>query len=110
MLGWVIKRNKIKGNRLKSQIFRKNLNFVHGTSSEEEKEIRFSRQTNEEFSAQIKKQQQAKDVSKKTCFKCQQIGHVGHKCPNLKSVDVDKKKRQSEAVKQKITKFESKRT
>ncbi|MFS7978295.1 putative transcription factor interactor and regulator CCHC(Zn) family [Helianthus anomalus] len=41
-----------------------------------------------------RKQQQAKDVSKKTCFKCQQVGHIDHKCPqNMKPVDVDKIKR-----------------
>ncbi|MFS7954556.1 putative transcription factor interactor and regulator CCHC(Zn) family [Helianthus anomalus] len=87
------------------------MNFVHGTSLEEEKQIQFSRQTNEEFYAQKKQQQQAKDVSKKTCFKCQYIGHVGRKCPqNLKSVDVEKKKQKSEAVKQKSHKFELKQT
>ncbi|MFS8002646.1 putative transcription factor interactor and regulator CCHC(Zn) family [Helianthus anomalus] len=87
------------------------MNFVHGTCSEAEKEIQFSRQTNEEFYAQNKQQQQAKDVSKKTCFKCDQVGHVGRKCPqNLKPVDVEQKKQQSVAVKLKSTKFESKQT
>ncbi|MFS7936694.1 putative transcription factor interactor and regulator CCHC(Zn) family [Helianthus anomalus] len=80
------------------------MNFVHGKNSEEEKEIQFSRHTNEEFHAQKKQQQQAKDVSKKTCFKCDQIGHVGRKCPDLKPVDVEKKK--VEVVNQKSTKFE----
>ncbi|MFS7929849.1 putative transcription factor interactor and regulator CCHC(Zn) family [Helianthus anomalus] len=82
------------------------MNFVQGTCSEEEKEIRFSRQTNEEFYAQKKQQQQAKDVSKKTCFKCQQIGHVGRKCPNLKPVNVEKKK--VDVVRQKSPKLELK--
>ncbi|MFS8021613.1 putative transcription factor interactor and regulator CCHC(Zn) family [Helianthus anomalus] len=57
---------------------------------------------------QKKQQRQAKDVSKKTCFKCEQIGHVGRKCPNLKLVDVEKKK--SEVVNHKSTKFVSKQT
>ncbi|MFS7935129.1 putative transcription factor interactor and regulator CCHC(Zn) family [Helianthus anomalus] len=85
------------------------MNFVHGTSSEEEKELQFRRQSNEEFYAQKKQQQQhAKDVSKKTCFKCDQIGHVSRKCPNLKPGGVEKKR--SEVVNQKSTKFESKQT
>ncbi|MFS7934510.1 putative transcription factor interactor and regulator CCHC(Zn) family [Helianthus anomalus] len=49
-----------------------------------------------------------KDVSHRTCFKFDQVGHIGRKCPNLKPVDVDKKK--SDAVNQKSTKFESKQT
>ncbi|MFS7919337.1 hypothetical protein Hanom_Chr03g00211561 [Helianthus anomalus] len=85
------------------------MNFVHGTSSEEEKELQFSRHTNEEFYAQKKQQQHAKDVSKKTCFKCDLIGYVGHTCPNLKIVDVEKKKK-VEVEKQKSNKFESKQT
>ncbi|MFS8006474.1 hypothetical protein Hanom_Chr14g01249561 [Helianthus anomalus] len=74
------------------------MKFVYGTSSEVEKELQFSRQTNEEFYAQKKKQQHAKDVSKKTCFKCQQIGPVG----------AEKEKKQFEVAKQKSPKFEPK--
>ncbi|MFS7953697.1 putative transcription factor interactor and regulator CCHC(Zn) family [Helianthus anomalus] len=85
------------------------MNFIHGTSSEEEKELQFRRQPNEEFYAQ-KKQQHVKDVSKKTCFKCDQAGHVRRKCPNLKPVDVEQKRQQTVAVKQKSTKFESQQT
>ncbi|MFS7917253.1 putative transcription factor interactor and regulator CCHC(Zn) family [Helianthus anomalus] len=100
--------NKKKENQKKRSEktkFKKNMNFVHRTSSEEEKEIRFSRQNNDEFYNRNKKQQQAKDVSKKTCFICQQIGHVGRKCPNLKHVDVEKNTKKSEIE---VTKFESK--
>ncbi|MFS7920502.1 putative Zinc finger, CCHC-type superfamily [Helianthus anomalus] len=58
------------------------MNFVHGTSSEKEKELQFGRQTNEEFYARKKRQlQHANDVSKKTCFKCQKVGYIGRKCP-----------------------------
>ncbi|KAJ0800205.1 putative transcription factor interactor and regulator CCHC(Zn) family [Helianthus annuus] len=99
-LGYKKKQNQRKW--AKKTNFQKKTNFFHVTSSEEEKEIRFSRQTNEEFYAQKKQQQQqqAKDVSKKTCFKCKQVGHVGRKCPqNRKPVDVEQKKQQSEAVK-----------
>ncbi|MFS8033879.1 putative transcription factor interactor and regulator CCHC(Zn) family [Helianthus anomalus] len=68
------------------------MNFVHGTSSEKEKELQFNRQTNEEFYARKKQQHKAKGVSKKTCFKCKQVGHIGRKCPqNLKLVYVEKK-------------------
>ncbi|KAJ0450732.1 hypothetical protein HanHA300_Chr15g0559561 [Helianthus annuus] len=62
VLGYKKKQNQKK--RAEKINFQKMTNFVHETSSEEEKEIRFSRQTNEEFFAQKKKQQQAKDVSK----------------------------------------------
>ncbi|MFS7962262.1 putative transcription factor interactor and regulator CCHC(Zn) family [Helianthus anomalus] len=83
------------------------MNFVHGTSSEKEKELQFSRQTNEEFYARKKQQQHAKNVSKKTCFKCQQVGHTSRKCPqNLKYVYVEKKK--TEVDKTKTPKFEPK--
>ncbi|MFS8007040.1 hypothetical protein Hanom_Chr14g01256281 [Helianthus anomalus] len=64
-LGYKRKQNQRK--QAEKTNFQKKTNFVHGTSSEEEKELQFSRQTNEEFYAQ-KKQQQAKDDSKKTCF------------------------------------------
>ncbi|MFS7947730.1 putative transcription factor interactor and regulator CCHC(Zn) family [Helianthus anomalus] len=67
------------------------MNFVHGTSSEEEKKLQFRRQSNEEFYTQKKQQQQPKDVLKRTWFKCDQTGHLGRKCPNSKSVDVEKK-------------------
>ncbi|MFS8035175.1 putative transcription factor interactor and regulator CCHC(Zn) family [Helianthus anomalus] len=98
-MGWVIRRNKIKIKGLKKQNYQKKMNFVHGKSSEEDKELKFRRQSNEEFYAQKKQQQQAKDVSKRTCFKCNKIGLVGRKCPNSKLVDVGKQK--SEDVKKK---------
>ncbi|MFS7919801.1 putative transcription factor interactor and regulator CCHC(Zn) family [Helianthus anomalus] len=83
------------------------MNFVKGTSSENEKKLQFSRHTNEEFYARKKQEQQAKDVSEKTCFKCQQVGHIGRICPqNQKPVYVEKKKKEVE--KQKTPKFEPK--
>ncbi|MFS7911808.1 hypothetical protein Hanom_Chr02g00122421 [Helianthus anomalus] len=106
-LGYKKRHSQKKRSKKSNLPKKKEMNFVHKTSYEEEKEIRFSRQTNEEFYAQ-KKQQQDKDVSKKTCFKYQQIRHVGRKFPNLKHVNVEKEK--VEAVKQKSTKFESKQT
>ncbi|MFS7997753.1 putative transcription factor interactor and regulator CCHC(Zn) family [Helianthus anomalus] len=94
------------------------MNIVHGTSSEEEKELQFRRQSNEDFYAQKRnQQQQVKDVSKRTCFKCDQTGHLAHKCPNLKPDDVETKKKsvyvqkqKSEVVTRKSTKFDSKQT
>ncbi|MFS7934788.1 hypothetical protein Hanom_Chr05g00395791 [Helianthus anomalus] len=57
------KKNNNQTKRFEKTNFQKKMNFVHETSSKKEKELRFSRQTNEKFYAQ-KKQQQAKDVSK----------------------------------------------
>ncbi|MFS7967816.1 putative transcription factor interactor and regulator CCHC(Zn) family [Helianthus anomalus] len=104
-LGYKKKQNQNK--RFEKIKLQKKMNFVHVTSSEEEKELRFNRQTNEEFYAQ-KKKQQAKDVLKKTCFKCQKVGHIGRKCPNMKPVNVEKEKKKSETVKHKSPKFEPK--
>ncbi|KAJ0864168.1 putative transcription factor interactor and regulator CCHC(Zn) family [Helianthus annuus] len=98
--------------------YQEKMKFVHGTSSEEEKELHFRRQSNEEFLAQKKRQQpQVKDVSKRICFKCDKKGHLARKCPNLKTVGVETKKKfvygqklKSEVVTQKSTKFDSKQT
>ncbi|MFS7945145.1 putative transcription factor interactor and regulator CCHC(Zn) family [Helianthus anomalus] len=51
----------------------------------------------------------------RTCFKCDQKGHLAPKCPNLKPVDVDKEKidavkQKSEYVRQRSTRFDSKQT
>ncbi|MFS7963446.1 hypothetical protein Hanom_Chr08g00738181 [Helianthus anomalus] len=54
-LGYEKKQNQRK--RAEKSNFQKKTKFVHGTSSEEEKETQFSRQTNEEFYAQKRKQQ-----------------------------------------------------
>ncbi|MFS7937063.1 putative transcription factor interactor and regulator CCHC(Zn) family [Helianthus anomalus] len=102
-LGYKKKQNQ---EHFEKQNYQKKTNFVHGTSFEEEKELQYRRQSNEEFYAQKKQQQQVKDVSKKTCFNCDQ--HLSRKCPNLKPVGVEKKK--SDVVNQKSTKFESKQT
>ncbi|KAJ0851059.1 putative transcription factor interactor and regulator CCHC(Zn) family [Helianthus annuus] len=113
-LGYKKKQN---WNKNKTPNFQAKMNFVHGTSSEEEKELKFRQQSNEEFQAQKKQQQQVKDVSKRTCFKCDQTGHLARKCPNLKPVGVETKKKsvyvqkqKYEVVNQKSTKFESKQT
>ncbi|MFS7962563.1 putative transcription factor interactor and regulator CCHC(Zn) family [Helianthus anomalus] len=79
--------------RFQKFVYVEKMSVVHETSSEKEKESHFSRQTNEELFAK-KKQQQAKDVSNKMCFKCNQVGHIGRKCPqNSKPVYVKKKEK-----------------
>ncbi|MFS8001762.1 putative transcription factor interactor and regulator CCHC(Zn) family [Helianthus anomalus] len=89
-LGYKKKQNQ---KRFEKPNYQRKTNFVHGTSSEEEKELQFSRQTNENFYTQKKKQQQqVKYVSKRTCFKCGQIGYLSRKCPNHKPGVVEKQK------------------
>ncbi|MFS7977974.1 putative transcription factor interactor and regulator CCHC(Zn) family [Helianthus anomalus] len=114
-LGYKKKQN---WNKNETPNFQAKMNFFQGTSSEEEKELKFRQQSNEEFHAQKKQQQQqVKDVSNRTCFKCDQIGHLARKCPNLKLVGVEMKKKsvyvqkqKFDVVNQKSTKFESKQT
>ncbi|KAJ0508376.1 putative transcription factor interactor and regulator CCHC(Zn) family [Helianthus annuus] len=110
---------KKKQNWKKNEVpsYQTKMSFVQEKSLAEEKELKIGRQSNDEFLAQKKKQQpQVKDVSKRTCFKCDQIGHLACKCPNLKPVDIDKKKfdnvekQKSENVKQRSTRFDSKQT
>ncbi|KAJ0456093.1 putative transcription factor interactor and regulator CCHC(Zn) family [Helianthus annuus] len=104
-LGYKKKHNR---NRTERSNFQTKMNFVQGKSLKEEEKLKIGQQSNDEFDAMKKKQQQAKDVSKKVCFKCDQIGHVARKCPNPKLVDVENQK--SENVKSRSTRFESKQT
>ncbi|KAJ0734585.1 putative transcription factor interactor and regulator CCHC(Zn) family [Helianthus annuus] len=105
VLGYKKKQNRKQNEK---QDLQQKLNFVQGKSLKEEEKLKFGQQSNEEFEAMKKKQQQAKDVSKKVCFKCDQIGNVARKCPNPKPVDVEKQK--SEDVKPRSTRFDSKQT
>ncbi|KAJ0484297.1 putative transcription factor interactor and regulator CCHC(Zn) family [Helianthus annuus] len=95
--------------------YQEKMSFVQGDSLAKEKELKM-RQSNAEFEAQKGKQQpQVKDVSMRTCFKCDQKGHLARKCPNLKPVDVDQmkidaEKQKSENVRQRLTRFDSKQT
>ena len=95
--------------------YQEKMSFVQGDSLAKEKELKM-RQSNAEFEAQKRKQQpQVKDVSMRTCFKCDKKGHLARKCPNLKPVDVDNKKidsekQKSEYVRQRSTRFDSKQT
>ncbi|MFS7901295.1 hypothetical protein Hanom_Chr00s190110g01834561 [Helianthus anomalus] len=105
VLGYKKKQNQKK--RFENPNYQKKTNFVHETSSEEEKELQFRRQSNEELYAQKRKQQQVKYVSKRTSFKCDEIEQLSRKCPILKPVDVGKEKK---VKTRKSNKFESKQT
>ncbi|KAJ0540355.1 putative transcription factor interactor and regulator CCHC(Zn) family [Helianthus annuus] len=102
-------------NKNETQNYQVKMSFVQGNSLAEEKELKM-RQSNAEFEAQKKKQQpQVKDVSMRTCFKCDQKGHLARKCSSLKPVDVDNKKidsekQKSEYVRQRSTRFDSTQT
>ncbi|KAM0071966.1 putative transcription factor interactor and regulator CCHC(Zn) family [Helianthus debilis subsp. tardiflorus] len=66
------KKQKWKKNEVPN--YQTKMSFVQGKSLAEEKELKFGRQSNEEFLARKKRQQpQVKDVSKRTCFKCDQL-------------------------------------
>ncbi|KAJ0539913.1 putative transcription factor interactor and regulator CCHC(Zn) family [Helianthus annuus] len=112
-LGYKKRQNRNKNETLNYQA---KMSFVQGNSLAEEKELKIRRQSNAEFEAQKRKQQpQVKDVSMRTCFKCDKKGHLARKCPNLKPVDVDHKKidsekQKSEYVRQRSTRFDSKQT
>ncbi|KAJ0880822.1 putative transcription factor interactor and regulator CCHC(Zn) family [Helianthus annuus] len=69
-------KKKQSWNKNEKPNYQAKMNFVHRTSSEEEKKLQFRRQSNEDFYAQKKQQQQVKYVSKRTCFKCDQTGHL----------------------------------
>ncbi|KAJ0836751.1 putative transcription factor interactor and regulator CCHC(Zn) family [Helianthus annuus] len=104
-LGYKKKHNQ---NRTERSNFQTKMNFVQGKSFTEEEKLKLGTQSNAEFEAMIKKQQQSKDVSKKVCFKCDEIGHVARKCPNPKSVDGEPQK--SESVKPRSIRFDSRQT
>ncbi|MFS7907079.1 putative transcription factor interactor and regulator CCHC(Zn) family [Helianthus anomalus] len=104
-LGYKKKQNR---NRTEMPNFQTKMSFVQGKSFTEEEKLKIGQQSNAEFEAMKKKQHQAKDVSKKVCFKCDQIGHVARTCPNPKPVDVEKQK--SESVKPRSTRFDSRQT
>ncbi|KAJ0446513.1 putative transcription factor interactor and regulator CCHC(Zn) family [Helianthus annuus] len=101
-------RKKHNRNRTERSNFQTKMNFVQGKSFTEEEKLKLGTQSNAEFEAMKKKQQQPKDVSKKVCFKCDQIGHVARKCQIPKSVDVQKQKSGNE--KPRSTRFDSRQT
>ncbi|KAM0008455.1 putative transcription factor interactor and regulator CCHC(Zn) family [Helianthus debilis subsp. tardiflorus] len=54
-----------------------------GGSSEDEQKKPFWKQSNQEFLAEVKKNVRkfASRVDRRTCFKCQEVGHIAWNCP-----------------------------
>ncbi|KAJ0548214.1 putative transcription factor interactor and regulator CCHC(Zn) family [Helianthus annuus] len=52
-----------------------------GPSAEEEKKSSFWRQTNQEFLAEKKKNEALQRKDTRTCFRCNEIGHIAWNCP-----------------------------
>ncbi|KAJ0714031.1 putative transcription factor interactor and regulator CCHC(Zn) family [Helianthus annuus] len=94
-------------NRTERSNVQTKMNFDQGKSFTEE-EIKIGTQSNTELEVMKKKRQQPKDVSKKVCFKCDQVGHVARKCQISKSVDDQKQKSGNE--KPRSTRFDSRQT
>ncbi|MFS7977888.1 putative transcription factor interactor and regulator CCHC(Zn) family [Helianthus anomalus] len=103
----VIKRKQNQKKRFEKTKFQKKMYFVHGTSSGEEKNFDLVDRLMKNSMLERNNNNRPKIFEEK-CIKCQQVGHVGHKCPNLKPVDVEKDKKKYEVVKQKSPKFEPK--
>ncbi|KAJ0533739.1 hypothetical protein HanIR_Chr09g0411861 [Helianthus annuus] len=78
-------KKKQNQKRFEKPNYQKKMNFVHGTSFAEEKELKFRWQSNEEFFAQKKQQQQVKDVSKRTFLNVIKVDilHVSVQIQNL---------------------------
>ncbi|KAJ0763877.1 putative transcription factor interactor and regulator CCHC(Zn) family [Helianthus annuus] len=88
------------------KIYKPKTKFVSGGSSEDEQKKPFWKQSNQEFLAEVKKNVKrfAEKVDRRTCFKCQEVGHIAWNCSktnytkqgvssnsNLKKTYVDKK-------------------
>ncbi|KAM0070479.1 putative transcription factor interactor and regulator CCHC(Zn) family [Helianthus debilis subsp. tardiflorus] len=64
----------------KNEKISKNTKFVSRPSAEEEKKSSFWRQSNQEFLAEKKKNEvQRKET--RTCFRCNEVGHIAWNCP-----------------------------
>ncbi|KAJ0752872.1 putative transcription factor interactor and regulator CCHC(Zn) family [Helianthus annuus] len=72
-----------------------------GTSAEDEKKSSFWRQSNQEFLAEKKKNEAHQRKETRTCYRCQEVGHIAWNCPKatntkqgvsekLKEIVVDK--------------------
>ncbi|KAF5812922.1 putative transcription factor interactor and regulator CCHC(Zn) family [Helianthus annuus] len=84
----------------KNEKISKSTKFVSGPSAEEEKKTSFWRQSNQEFLA-TKKKNEVQRKETRTCFRCNEVGHIAWNCPKatktkqgvsekLKEVVVDK--------------------
>ncbi|KAJ0537965.1 putative transcription factor interactor and regulator CCHC(Zn) family [Helianthus annuus] len=93
-------------NYKNQKIYKPKTKFVSGGSSEDEQKKPFWKQSNQEFLAEVKKNVKrfAEKVDRRTCFKCQEVGHIAWNCSktnytkqgvssnsNLKKTYVDKK-------------------
>ncbi|KAJ0616280.1 putative transcription factor interactor and regulator CCHC(Zn) family [Helianthus annuus] len=85
----------------KNEKISKNTKFVSGTSAEDEKKSSFWRQSNQEFLAEKKKTEAHQRKETRTCYRCQEVGHIAWNCPKatntkqgvlekLKEIVVDK--------------------
>ncbi|KAF5818441.1 putative transcription factor interactor and regulator CCHC(Zn) family [Helianthus annuus] len=85
----------------KNEKITKNTTFVSGTSAEDEKKSSFWRQTNQEFLVEKKKNEVHQRKKTRTCYRCQEVGHIAWNCSKatntkqgvsekLKEVVVDK--------------------
>ncbi|KAF5799059.1 putative transcription factor interactor and regulator CCHC(Zn) family [Helianthus annuus] len=85
----------------KNEKIYKNTKFVSGTSAEDEKKSSFWRQSNWEFLAEKKKAEVYQRKETRTCYRCQEVGHIAWNCPKatntkqgvsekLKEIVVDK--------------------
>ncbi|KAF5759610.1 putative transcription factor interactor and regulator CCHC(Zn) family [Helianthus annuus] len=87
-----------------------NTKFVSGINSEEEKKCSFWKQSNQEFLAEKKKNGAYVKKETRTCFRCNEVGHIAWNCPKatnikqgvsgkLKEVVVDKTESSTEKFK-----------
>ncbi|KAF5803479.1 putative transcription factor interactor and regulator CCHC(Zn) family [Helianthus annuus] len=88
-------------NYKNEKISKTNTKFVSGTSSEEEAKSSFWKQSNQEFLAEKRKNGAYVKKETRTCFRCNEAGHIAWNCPKatntkqgvsgkLKQVVVDK--------------------
>ncbi|KAM0052030.1 putative transcription factor interactor and regulator CCHC(Zn) family [Helianthus debilis subsp. tardiflorus] len=101
-------------NHKNQKTYKPKTNFVSGGSSEDEQKKPFWKQSNQEFLAEVKKNVRkfASRIDRRTCFKCQEVGHIAWNCPktnyqkqgvsstsDLRKTCVDKKEQSVKIVK-----------
>ncbi|KAJ0895631.1 putative transcription factor interactor and regulator CCHC(Zn) family [Helianthus annuus] len=81
------------------------MTFISGTSSEEEKEKLFRKQSNKDFLTKKQEEMQTVDQKKemRTCFQCNTVGHIAKDC----SKAIQSKHGVSRKLKEKVIEFES---
>ncbi|KAJ0942215.1 putative transcription factor interactor and regulator CCHC(Zn) family [Helianthus annuus] len=70
-------------NHKNQKTYKPKTKFVSGGSSEDEQKKPFWKQSNQEFLAEVKKnvRKYVQRVDRRTCFKCQEVGHIAWNCP-----------------------------